>query len=123
VGTLHSTQSHNHLPRARRPRPRICLRKGCGRKYQPRCWNQRYCQDPECLRQVRRWQAARRQAKRRQDAHVKARHAQAEKQRRRRAKTTPKAVENPEVAPARGHAAENFFRSPYVIGRAATNPP
>ena len=59
---------HRRLARGRRPRPRICLRKGCGRKYQPRRWNQRYCQDPECLRQVRRWQAARRQAKRRQDA-------------------------------------------------------
>ena len=109
VGTLHVTQRHGRLPRARRPRPRICLRKGCRRKYQPRRWNQRYWQDPECLRQVRRWQAARRQAKRRQDTRVKAQYAQAEKERRQRAKTTPKAIENPEVAPARGHAAENFF--------------
>ena len=38
-------------------------------------------------------------------------------------KSAPKAVENPEVAPARGHAAENFFPSPSVIGQAATNPP
>ena len=37
VGTLHGT--HRHTPscaRARRPRPRTCFRKGCGRKYQPR---------------------------------------------------------------------------------------
>jgi hypothetical protein len=123
VGTLQVTHGHDRLPRARRPRPRICLRKGCKRRYQPRCWHQRYCQDPECLRQVRRWQAARRQAKRRQDTRVKAQHAQAEKERRRQAKVTPKAIEVPEVAPARGHAAENFFLPPYVIGRAATNPP
>jgi len=87
------------------------MRKGCGRKYQPRRWNQRYCQEPECQREVRRWQAARRQARRRQDVVVKTRHAQAEKQRRQRAKVAPKTVENPDVAPARGHAAENFSTS------------
>jgi len=111
VGTLHGTHRHSRLPRARRPRPRTCFRKGCGRKYQPRCWNQRYCQDPECLRQVRRWQAAHRQAERRQDERVRAQHAQAEKKRRQRDKTSPKAVDNPEVAPARGHAA-SFFALP-----------
>jgi len=74
----------------------------------PRRWNQRYCQDPECLREVRRWQAARRQAKRRRDIRVKAQHTQAEKERRERAKVAPKAIENPEVAPARGHAEKNF---------------
>jgi hypothetical protein len=60
------------------------------------------------LRQVRRWQDARRQAKRRRDDRVKAQHAQAEKERRQRAKTLPKSIENPEVAPARGHAALVF---------------
>jgi hypothetical protein len=123
VGTLHVTQRHRRLPRARRPRPRSCLRKGCKCKYDPQRWNQRYCQDPECLRQVRRWQAARRQAERRQDARIRVQHAQAEKERRQQAKVAPKAIENPEVAPARGHAAENFFLSPYAIGQAATNPP
>jgi hypothetical protein len=111
VGTLHGTHRHRRLPRARRPRPRTCFRKGCGRKYQPRCWNQRYCQDPECLRQVRRWQDARRQAERRRDDRVKAQHAQAEKERRQRDKTTPKVAENPQVASPRGHAAEFFSRS------------
>ena len=71
----------HHKPnrRCRRPRPRLCLRKGCGRKYQPRRPNQRYCQDPECLRLVRRWQAARRQARRRQDDAAKIQHAQAQR--------------------------------------------
>jgi hypothetical protein len=123
VGAFHVTPRPSHLPRGRRPRARICLRKGCGRKYVPRCWNQRYCQDPDCQRQVRRWQAARRQAKRRQDAQVKAQHAQAEKARRQRAKAAPKTAQDPAVVPARGHAAEPFFPLPYVIVRAATNPP
>ena len=51
------------------------MRKGCGREYQPRRWNQRYCQDPECQREIRRWQAARRQARRRQDAAATERRA------------------------------------------------
>ena len=75
MGTLHGTHGHSRLPRARQPRPRTCFRKGCGRRYQPRRWNQRYCQDLECLRQVRRWQDARRQAKRRRDDRVNAQHA------------------------------------------------
>jgi hypothetical protein len=95
------------------------LRKGCRRQYEPRCWNQRYCQDAECQREVRRWQAAKRQAKRRQNARVKAQHAQAEKERRQRAK----AVANPQVMPARGHAAETFFHLPYVTDPGATNHP
>jgi hypothetical protein len=123
VGALHVKLKCSPLPRGRRPRRRTCLRKGCEAKYVPRRWNQRYCQDPECRRQVRRWQAARRQAKHRQDAAVKARHAQAERERRQRAKAAPKASENPEVTPARGHAAENFFPFPYAIAQAATKPP
>ena len=90
----------------RRPRARLCLRKGCGCKYQPRRWNQRYCQDPECLRQVRRWQAARRQARRRQDDAAQAQHAEAQRARRQRAQSLPQAPKNPEVAAARGHAAK-----------------
>ena len=123
VGTVYGTHRHSRLPRARRPRPRTCFRKGCGRKYQPRCWNQRYCQDPECLRQVRRWRNARRQAKRRRDDHVKAQHAQAEMERRQRDKTSPKAIENPEVAPARGHAAPNFFSLPLCDRPGCHEPP
>ena len=28
--------------------------KGCGRRYEPKRWNKRYCQDPECLRLLHR---------------------------------------------------------------------
>lgn len=65
-----------------RPTARICLRKGCDRRYIPRRWNQRYCQDPECLRLVRRWQAAKRRAKFRCVPETRQRLARAEQQRR-----------------------------------------
>jgi len=63
-------------------RRRLCLRKGCGRIFQPRRWNQRYCQDPACLRLVRRWQAAKRQRQRRQNAEHRQGHCEAERRRR-----------------------------------------
>ena len=97
VGNHHVKAKPRPKARARRPRARPCLNKGCGRKYQPRRWNQRYCQEPECRREVDRWQAAQRQANRRKDADAKAKHAQAEKERRQRAKSTPKVAQNPEL--------------------------
>lgn len=51
--------------------PRVCLRKGCGRIFDVRSGNQRYCQAPECLRLVDRWQAAKRQRVRRQRPEVR----------------------------------------------------
>ena len=62
--------------------PRICLRRGCHRVYWARRWNQRYCQDPECRKLVRRWQAAKRQQQRRQQPEVRQAHAAAERARR-----------------------------------------
>ncbi len=70
--------------RRRRLGLRVCLRKGCGCVFQARCWNQRYCQDPECLRLVRCWQAAKRQCQCRQNAAHRERHCEAERQRRKR---------------------------------------
>jgi hypothetical protein len=92
----------------RRPRPRLCLRKGCGRRYMPRRWNQRYCQDPECLRLVRRWQSARRQRRRRASPQGRQYHRQAERARRQEAKLNHhKALERPDKR-ARGHAGRIF---------------
>jgi hypothetical protein len=113
VGQRHDRGLGRCCTRSRRPRSRVCLRKGCGRKYQPRRWNQRYCQDAECLRLVRRWQAAKRQARRRQDEAVKSKHAQAQQARRQRASTSPQSPQPAEVAAARGHAAKTF--SPAVL--------
>ena len=84
---------------------RVCLRKGCGRIYQPRRWNQRYCQDPECLKLVRRWQNAQRQQQRRQRAEVREQQAAAERQRRQRrrqAQATPRAPPAPDPPPDGG---------------------
>jgi hypothetical protein len=120
VGTCQGTRKHRVDARGRHPRQRKCLRKGCRRKYKPRRWNQRYCQDPECKRQVDRWLEARRQAKRRQADKVKAQHAEAERARRQQAKSAFQAVPKPEVALARGHAAKPFFLLLYAIGRAVT---
>jgi hypothetical protein len=122
VGTCQRKGKLPRKARGRQPRPRMCLRKGCGRRYQAQCWNQRYCQEPECQRQVHRWQAARRQAKRRQDDDAKAMHAQAERERRQCAQSASQTVQHPDVAPARGHAAEVFFLRPSAIGQVATSP-
>jgi hypothetical protein len=79
-------------------RPRVCLRKGCQRTFLPRRWNQRYCQDPECLREVRRWLAAKRQRAHRLDPEHRQRHAAAEAVRRERRRTAPPVSEQHEVS-------------------------
>ena len=107
----------------RQPRPRLCLRKGCGRKYTPQCWNQRYCQDPECLRLVRRWQAAKRQAKRRQNSGVKAQQAKSQRARRQRTKSSPQPPQKPEVVAARGHAAKILLPNPFCHRPGCYDPP
>lgn len=68
---------------ARSLRPRSCLRKDCGQIYQPSRWNQRYCQQTDCTRKLRRWQAAKRQRVHRQMPANRKRHAEAEAKRRR----------------------------------------
>lgn len=81
---------------------RTCLRKGCGRIFDVRSGNQRYCQDPECLRLVRRWQAAKRQRVRRQRPEVReerAAVAREVRERKSRLKTDPPAPTEP-VMPA-----------------------
>ena len=79
-------EQHNLSPsspaRDSRHPPRACLRKGCGRRFLPRRWNQRYCPDAECRRLLRRWQDAKRQQRRRSRADVRQQQAAAEKQRR-----------------------------------------
>lgn len=112
MGNHHVKEKRRPKARARRPRKRTCANKKCGRKYQAGRWNQRYCQDPECMREVDRWLAARRQGKRREAGTAKAQHAQAEKARRQQAKSVPKDVQKPELTPARGHAAK-FLAHPF----------
>ena len=123
MGCCHGSPNCRRRASPRRPRARICLRKGCGQKYLPRCWNQRYCQNPECLREVRRWQAAKRQAKRRQHEAVKAQHAQAQRARRQRATPAPQTPKPAAVAAARGHAAKIFSQLLCATGRDAMKRP
>jgi hypothetical protein len=78
--TSSSTPSASVSPFPTRP----CHRKGCNAVFVPRRWNQRFCQTPECLRELRRWQAAKRQQRRRSRAEVRRQHAEAERDRRRR---------------------------------------
>lgn len=84
---------------------RSCLRKGCGRTFQARRHNQRYCREPECLGELRRWQAAKRQQKCRSQPEGRQRHAEAERQRRKqRAAAASKATEGkPAVEAASGN--------------------
>lgn len=123
MGSRHDTPNCRRCSSPRRPRARLCLRKGCGRKYTPKRWNQRYCQDAECLRLIRRWQAAQRQARRRQDAAAKAQHAEAQRVRRRRAKSAPQPPKKPEVAEARGHAAKIISPTPLCARPGCHEPP
>lgn len=78
---------HQHTPpvkaTCRRFPSRTCLRKGCRQFFQASRWNQRYCQAADCLREVRRWHAAKRQRAYRQSAENRKRQAAAEAQRRR----------------------------------------
>ena len=82
MGRCQDSSEAGTSARGRRLGWRICLRKGCGRRYRARQWNQRYCQDPECLRLVRRWQATKRQRQCRAAPEASQRHAQAERARR-----------------------------------------
>ena len=111
MGNHHVKVKRRPKARARRPRERTCVNKKCGRKYHASRWNQRYCQDPECLREVNRWLAARRQVERRKADTAKAQHAQAEKVRRHQAKSVPKDVQKPELTPAAWSRSKIFFPS------------
>ncbi len=107
--------------RARKLPVRCCLRKGCRHRFRPKRNNQRYCQDPNCLRLVRRWQAAKRQQRRRaQEEHRRAR-ATSERKRRQQRKAdaalrskpaTPKRKSKPAWSRRRKKFSEPFCDRP-----------
>jgi hypothetical protein len=102
------------LPRATRtprPRPRICLRKGCERIYHPARWNQRYCQEPECLKLLRRWQAAKRQQGRRSRSEIRQEHAAAERARRQAIRDASTGPQHQSPAKAEGSRGSAWSRS------------
>ncbi len=112
MGQIQHTNEGGVSARGRRLGWRTCLRKGCGRKFLARRQNQRYCQEPECRKELRRWQAAKRQQRRRAGAEGRRQHAEAERQRRQRKAEQTKTAEADQATdaafakPARGHAAE-----------------
>jgi len=84
MGHLQHTPTSTSSARARPFPPRECARKACVRTFPPRHWRQRYCQESNCLRELRRWQALKRQRRRRATPEGRRKHAQAEQERRRR---------------------------------------
>jgi hypothetical protein len=113
MGHSHYTSPSVRSSRAaRRLGRRSCLNKGCGVEFQARRWNQRFCGAPECRREVRRWQAAKRQRRWRQVEKNRQQHAAAEhKRRQRRRETTARLPNNlsadPQSASSDGSAASD----------------
>jgi hypothetical protein len=109
-------------PSPSRPRfpVRTCHRKGCGRVFCPRAWNQRYCREPECLRLLHRWQAAKRQRELRRQVEKRQQHAAAERVRRQRQREARKKGDG--ATPSRPQAAA-VRASPRAWSRSAKNFP
>ena len=82
MGQVQHSNESGACARGRRLGWRICLCKDCGRRFQARSYNQRYCREPECLNKVHRWQGIKRQRAWRAGAEGRQRHAEAERQRR-----------------------------------------
>lgn len=68
---------------------RQCFRKGCENRYQPRQWNQRFCQEPSCRLEVSRWRATKRQRKWRSVPENRASQAIRDRARRERERQQP----------------------------------
>lgn len=123
MGRIEHTTEVSTSTRGGRLGWRICLRKGCQQRYQASHWRQRYCRNPDCLGELRRWQAAKRQRKRRATAEGRAKHAQAERQRRGRMKNQASSPSGSIHKGARGHAIKKFPPGRSVIGPAVSSPP
>ena len=112
MGQEQPTCSDSPSARTSRFPPRQCHRKGCDRLFVPRRWNQRYCQEAECLRLLHRWQGAKRQQRRRRQAEVRRQHAEAERQRRQREARVRKSARSPPASsPIDASASRAWSRS------------
>lgn len=109
-------------PAGQRLRRRSCLRKGCDGVFRPVRWNQRYCRDPECLRQVRRWQAAKRQRAHRRSPANRKRHAEAEARRRRARTATTEAREASPPSRSSAAAGGAWSRGTGILGNFCDRP-
>ena len=104
----HKGKSPRQRFRARRPRSRTCLLKGCGRKFRPRHPLERYCSEG-CRNQARKWRQWKARHEYRQSPHGKqVRRAQSRRYRQRRKnkaniRQLPKGRE--------GHHKKSFFHA------------
>ncbi len=89
MGHEHLTTGPGFSTRGRHLRWRRCLRKGCDRTFRARRYDQQYCREPDCQRELRRWQAAKRQRKCRAKPEGRQKHAEAERTRRANARKPP----------------------------------
>ena len=99
ISSATSSQKRGRFP------PRTCLRQGCNCVFLPGHWNQRYCREPSCRQELRRWHAAKRQRNHRQNPVNRQKHAKAERQRRkrRREEIRSRESERPPPSPTPGH--------------------
>ncbi len=86
MGQRQDAQGRSVRARGLRRRECRCLCEGCGRSFVATRWNQRYCGKPACVRQVQRWQQAKRQERCRATWEGAHRHRERERLRRRRAR-------------------------------------
>jgi hypothetical protein len=94
--------------RARRPRSRTCLLKGCGRKFRPRHPLERYC-SKHCRDQARKWRQWKARHEYRQSPHGKqVRRAQSRRYRQRRKN---KGVKKRRSKVREGHHKKSFFHA------------
>lgn len=85
AGNLICFQSSSSSRKSKGFRPhrgRICHRKGCSTRFLPRRPNQKFCRDPLCNVELRRWQSTKRQRRHRAKPENRAKHAERERIRR-----------------------------------------
>ncbi len=122
MGQEQPTCSSTLSARTSRFPPRACHRKGCANVFLPRRWNQRYCREPACLRELYRWQAAKRQQRRRSHAENRRQHADAERQRRSRRREEARIREVERSLPASSPTAPIDTPRPRAWSRSKRNP-
>ena len=115
--THRENQAKGKIPqqkkRARRPRNRMCLLKGCGRVFRPNHPLSRYCSE-HCRNQAAKWREWKARQRYRQTANGKqVRRAQSRRYRvRQKEQKKQKAEKN---SRSEGHHKEFFFRAPAIV--------
>lgn len=77
-----NTSTESFSQRSSSKNLRLCYRKGCANRFSPHRRYQKFCNDPICASELRRWQALKRQRRHRVNAENRQKHAERERQRR-----------------------------------------